>query len=371
MIFDKNEKRIRELLKADPQRYAARVEELRKRGREWWVEYRDPQRRKRSEKCPEHYQSEAGARKWEAMRISEIERGAYDCKDVVRVPLKEIFTAYLDERMSGKSGERSARCLLAHATGMIGEYRLDLVDRKPALLVNHIRDGLPVQWAPKYRHNYFITIRAALNYWIRFRRLTLKNPCDLIQMDPGTRIMDEVPTLDELDALLTQSIVVGLPDWIRRLFVVSWETGRRIGEIMRMTPQDCALDEAQPYVWFNASKQKRAMRKPKPITKRCAEALQEQIVERSKTADLWPTKNPPYKVLNGSGLREAANWRHRWFHDNRKSAEVRFRLAGGKEVAKGMLDHQTDSMAEYYTHYQVSDLACAVADQMADQKERP
>lgn len=368
MIFDKNAKRIEELVRKDCEKHSARIAELRSRRPEWWIQYYDSARKNRAEKCPDEYQSKPGAKKYESIRKSELARGAFDLKDVRHVRIDTVVDAYLSEALPGKAGESSAKTLGGHIKRHIGAWWLDAIDRSPAGLVQHFR-RFPEQWAPKYIYNYFIVLRAAINHWIRFRRLLMKNPCDLIRLDPATQILDYVPTEADLQNIITQSIVVGLPDWIRRLFIVDFETGRRINEVMRMQVEDCELspESGLPFVWFWASKQKRKMRKPKPISSRCAEALREQVGER-KVGDLWPVKNPPYKLLRESGLREAAGWPHRWFHDYRKSAEARFRISAGKEAAKGMLDHQTDSMAEWYTHYQRDDLEAAVKQSYTDQR---
>jgi integrase len=374
MIFDKNKKRLNELYAKGTDGHAARLATLQAAGPEWWIQYYDPSRRLRAERCPDKYQTESGARKYYMLKVSEMERGAYNLKDVARVTMAQIVDAYLDEKMMGRGGERSARTLGKHVKSMIGVWRLESIDRNPALIVKHLKAGLPATWSQKYRWNYFLLVRAAINHWIRFRRLTMHNPCQLVEMDPGTRVMDYVPTRADLDRIITQSIVVGLPDWIRNLFTVSFYTGRRIGEIMRLRVEDVVLAPADglPYVWFVALKQRRQMRKPKPITREAAAALAAQIGPRT-AGDVWPCKTPPYKLLRDSGLREAAGWAHRWFHDNRKAAAMVFRQMGGREVAKGMLDHQTDRMSEWYTHWQREGLESAVAasyhDQCHDQTE--
>ena len=101
------------------------------------------------------------------------------------------------------------------------------------------------------------------------------------------------------------------------------------------------------------------MRKPRPLSKQAADALRVQIGDKVD-GEVWPCKNPPYKLLNKRKLRKEANWPHRWFHDFRKTAKMRFKVAAGKDVAKEMLGHQTDAMDDYYTHYQRKELEAAV-----------
>jgi integrase len=361
MIYDNNRKRIRECTRSTGELLNERIRELSARKPEWFIQYY-VNGRLHCEKCPPEYQTKNGARRFEALRLSEIERGVYDDRDFRRATIAEIIDAYLAEVMVGRRGEASARCLGGHARRLIGNWRLDTIDRNPSLIVNHFRNFPMPEWSPKYRFNYFITVRAAINHWIRFRRLSLHNPCLLVRIDRGIRVMDYVPTDCDLEKILAASIKVGLPEWIRRLFIVVWETGLRIGEVMGLQVEDVVLhpDEGLPYLWVMVSKQKRAMRKPRPLSARCAAALAAQIAERTG-GQVWPVNVPPYRLLRNSGLRKAAGWEHRWFHDSRKKAKLVFRAAAGREIAKEMLGHRTDAMDDYYTHYQRRDLEVAVA----------
>jgi len=57
--------------------------------------------------------------------------------------------------------------------------------------------------------------------------------CQLVRIDRGIRVMDYVPTENDLEKIIVASFEVGLPDWIRRLFVVVWESGLRVGEVVQ------------------------------------------------------------------------------------------------------------------------------------------
>jgi integrase len=338
---------------------------------EWYIQYY-VNGRLRCEKCPPDYQTKNGARRFEALRLSEIDRGAYDDRDFRRATLSAIIDAYLAEVMAGRRSEASARCIAGHLKRLIGSWRLDIIDRNPSLIVSHFRAFPMEQWSPKYRYNYFITLRAAINHWLRFRRLSLHNPCSLVRIDQGIAVMDYVPTDGDLEKILAGAVAVGLPPWIQRLFLVVWETGLRIGEVMQLQVGEVVLhpDEGLPYLWVTVSKQKRTMRKPRPLSARCSAALAEQVGERTSGA-LWPVRMPPYKLIRESGLREETGWKHRWFHDARKKAKLVFRAAAGKEIAKEMLGHRTDAMDDYYTHYQRRDLEAAVAATYPAQRRSP
>ncbi len=366
MIYDNTRKRIRECMLAAGGPLLNRIRKLSTRKPDWFIQYY-VNGRLRCEKCPPDYQTKNGARRFEAMRLSEIERGVYDDRHVRRATMAAIIDAYLSEVMVGRRGEASARCMGAHAKKLIGNWRLETIDRNPSLIVNHFRNFPLDGWSPKYRYNYFIIVRAAINHWIRFRRLSLHNPCQLVRIDRGIRVMDYVPTENDLEKIIIASFELGLPDWIRRLFVVVWESGLRVGEVMGLQIEDIVLHpgEGLPYLMVTVSKQKRVMRKPRPLSARCAAALAAQIGERT-AGQLWSVKAPPYKLLRNSGLREAAGWEHRWFHDSRKKAKLVFRAAAGKEIAKEMLGHRTDAMDDYYTHYQRRDLEAAVASTYLD-----
>ena len=383
MVFDKNKKRIEEHTRKDAKKYHARIQLLKARGPEWWIQYYDDKRKDRSERCPDKYQSVLGAKTYEAIRRAEIAKGEHNNKDIRHVRISEIVDAYLSEKMAGKSGEGSSRTLCNHIKRHIGHWWLDQIDRNPALIVNHFKDFPEQSWSPKYIWNYFITFRAAINHWIRFRRLTMQNPCAVVQINPDVRVLEYVPTKEDFERIIAQSHIAGLPNWIRNLLTVVFETGLRINEVMKLTVTDVYLnpEEGLPYIFVWISKQKRCIRQAIPITKEARDAFRAQLSGKTEGA-IWPVKNAPYhllsiKQLDGSfkTLSELAGVEFRPFHDYRKTAKNKFKLAGGPEVSKGMQGHATNAMDDYYTHYQRSDLEVAVAnsyrtDQNTDQDER-
>jgi integrase len=377
MIFDKNVKRIKELSN-DPMKNAARIRVLRSRGPEWWIQYYDSSRRLRAEKCPPEYQNQRGAKKFESIRIGEIAQKKLDSKEVRHVRLSTVIDAYLEEHMNGRPGASSARSICKHINRLIGHWWLDHVDEHPQILVDHFRRFPEKDWSDKYIHNYFIVLRAAMNHWIRFRRLQMQNPCNLVVIQPNVRVLDYVPTQEDFEKIIAKSIEVGLPDWIRNLLTVVFETGLRINEVMKQKKVDVCLDpkEGLPYIWIWESKQKRQIRSAKPLTRRAAEAYQAQISSMSGE-DLWPVKNPPYgrfeiKQEDGTHktLFELAGVPIRPFHDYRKSAKLRFKTAAGRDAAKAMQGHRTDSMDDYYTFMQRKQLEAAVAQTWRDDNDQ-
>ncbi len=383
MIFDKNKKRIKELARKDSVKYTARIHDLQSRGPEWWIQYYDSSRKLRAEKCPPEYQSSRGAKKFESIRIAEIAKGVHDSKDVKHVRLSTVADAYLQEKMLGRSGESAAKTMVKHIRRLIGNWWLDNIDEQPSILVDHFRNFPEKSWSDKYRWNYFITLRAAINHWIRFRRLSMLNPCALVRIEPNVKVLDYVPTQEDFEKIIAHSFIVGLPDWIRNLLTVVFETGLRINEVMGQKKEDVCLEPENglPYIWIWESKQKRRIRSAIPITAKAAEAYGSQL-NAMLGIDLWPVKNPPYsrfliKQEDGTfkTLFQLAGVNFRPFHDYRKTAKLRFKLAGGRDVAKSMLGHRTDSMDDYYTHFRRQDLEKAVAhtwnhDQNHDQNKK-
>lgn len=359
MIFDKNVVRIKELSKF-PEKNKERIDELNKRGPEYWVRYQVDGKRI-NEKVPQEYQSKIGARKYEAKKIYEAHENSHLTKSTYHVKISEIVDTYISEKMHGKSSLKSAQTICNHIKSFIGEIHLDTIDKNPKILINHFKEFPEKSWSQKYKYNYFLCLRAAINYWIKFRRLRILNPCNVVQVDEGTKVLDYVPTPIDLDKILVASFEVGLPNWVRRLFIVTYETGLRINEVMKLQKSDIELNPKTglPYIKVWVSKQKRKMQKARPISFKCAEALREQFAEMPNEM-VWPYKNPPYKLIKKSGLREESGYSERWFHDFRKTAKLNFREHGGKEIAKEMLGHKTDAMDDYYTHYQRKNLEIAV-----------
>jgi integrase len=365
MIFDKNLERIKELERklaagGDSAKLKARIQSYRDAGPEWWVKFYLRDGRARKEKCPPWYQTKLKAKQFECLKRAEVQTGNNVPSEVNQVKLSDVLEAYLSEKMAGKSGAASAKTMVGHICRHIGKLTLQQIDRNPRILVEHFRKFPETQWSQKYIYNYFLTLRASINHWIRFNRLRMQNPCNLVEISPGVRVMDYVPTPEDYQRILAASYVVGAPDDIRNLFTAVWETGLRINEVLSWQCEDLHLEQPDiglPYYDTKISKQGRAMRKQIPMTKELWIAMRAQIGIR-ENGQVWPWTSAPYDITRAV-LKEAGLSHMRPFHDFRKSAKVRF-MAFGREAAKAMQGHATDSMNDYYLHFQRQDLESVV-----------
>jgi integrase len=375
MIFDKNAERIRALEREIAHGTAGngaetRLSRLRAAGPQWWVGFWDRNGIKRRKKSPQN--NLKGAQRFERQCRADVEGGTYANPETTRVSISDIVDAYLREKMALKAGYASCRTLCNHITRHIGTWTLEQLDRAPEILVDHFRKFPELAWSLKYRWNYFLTLRAAINHWIRFRRLAMQNPCNIVTIEPNTQIVEYVPTQDDYEKIVARAYVEGLPLPVIRLIGAARYSGLRINEILKWQVEDLNLSSdngSTPFFWTSISKQKRKTRVALPMVSKLQAILQEQVAGRTH-GKVWPWSSPPYKLLvvvdeqgKASGLYELAGVTvPRPFHDFRKLFKIEMKRAGlSREVTKEMQGHATDAMDAYYTHFQREDLETAVA----------
>jgi integrase len=383
MIFDKNEYRVSELQqlisKSDDELsrelIQSRIDKTKKRPPEYHVKYCDPFGKWRSVRVPDEYRGFHGAKRFEALKISEVEKGTHSSKDVRKVKVKGVTAFYLDKKMRHKRSYSSAKTLCSHIDRHMGEALLETIDLNPQIIVDHFND-FPEDWAPKYIWNYYACLRAAINYWIKMKRLHMANPLDLVEIEQGTNVNEYVPTQSDFDAIYMTSLTLGLPDYVRGLYVSVFETGLRIGEILgwRIEGMDLRLPEFDkdgrpvflPYFTTEISKQGKLVKVKIPMSKPLHQALVECVGER-KYGRVWEgvEQSKLYHLLRDHKLlKEAGVPFTRPFHDFRKTVKHRLKIEKGlgREISKGFMGHKTDAMDDYYTHLKMFDLWSAVKD---------
>lgn len=418
-FFDKNLKRIRELERelqagrGDPEKVRARIEELEQKP-DWFVDYRDVLGRRHEEKCPPEYQNERAAARYHALCVERVRKGAYNPPDLRKAKVAEITAAYLERKRkaaesSGKvSTFNTAKYSCQRVNELIGDWRLDRMDADPEMIVDFFSDFPRRDWSPKTVWNFFTTLKAAINSWIRFKRLVMKNPCEIVELDPQTCVQDYVPTPEDFEKVFTATYVVGLPDWIRHLFTAVYESGLRINEVLRWRIEN--IDMSAPVFGENSrlikcptflteiSKQRRLTRKRIPMSSKLWQALRAQIGARNEGLVFGHTR-PPYQLLRWlrcpeCGLKVHGNehpyrragdqclacgkaalisWTlaqeagvpfYRPFHDYRKSVKHLNKVEKGlpQAVTMAFQGHSSAQMDEYYTHLSAADLIPAVED---------
>ena len=381
MIFDKNVYRITELSRklaetvdtTEQARIEKQIQKLGKADPCYFVRYRNPLGRRVSERVPDQYRGQRGAEKYEANKISEVDTGGYSDKDDRKAAIEVVCNFYLEKKMKFKKSYSSAKTLCNHIIRHMGLATLEVLDRNPGILVDHFND-FPEDWAPKYIWNYRLALRAAISFWIKMKRLHLANPMDLVELDPGTKVMDYVPTRQDFDAIIVTSLTLGLPDIVRHIYTAVYETGLRIGEILgwRIEEMDLrppAFDDLGhpvhiPFFSTEISKQGRFVKIQIPMSRQLHSALLSQIGDRTY-GEVFPIdQRSLYTLLLEAELIKLAKVPFtRPFHDFRKTVKHRLKIEQGlsKDISKGFMGHATDAMDDYYTHFHMFDLWAAVA----------
>lgn len=379
MIFDKNEKRLRELSK-DPVRHGTRIADLRERGPEWWIQYRDKNKTIHAEKCPQEYrESRETAEAYERMVRVSLDQGTYIAKEL-RVSTISVLCDYYfsrKEKKAEKTGRKGGLCAAKTMCKAIkrhlGQHSFDAVRKQPQVLVDLFDDFPEKHWAPKTIWNYYKVLKAVFNLWIKKNLLMVRNPLDAVDCpDPDTAIVDYVPTQRDYDAIIVAAMTEGLPQAGINLIGAVRYSGLRIGEVLGWLVPDIALcpdDNSTPYFFTNILKQGRRCRVAIPMRKELWTILKNQIGDRTG-GPVWPWKWCPYflfEIKQEDGtikrLYDIAGVKvPRPFHDFRKTFKMEMKRMGlSQEVTKSMQGHATDSMDEWYTHFSRVDLEGAVA----------
>jgi integrase len=379
MIFDKNEKRIRELSK-DPAKNPERISELQSRGSEWWVQYRDENNVIRAEKCPPEYQdSRESAKAYERKILVSLDDGSYVSKDLRVTTISDLCDYYLDrkrkkaERTGNKGGLNAAETLCKAIKRHLGHFTFDAMRKRPQVLIELFDDFPEKHWSPKYIWNYYKALHAILNLWIKKNLLVVRNPLDAVDCpDPDVRIIDYVPSQRDYETIIITALTEGLPQSGINLIGAVRYSGLRINEVLGWKIPDIVLypdDNSTPYFFTSISKQCRKCRVAIPMRKELWEILKDQIADRTD-GPIWPWKGAPYflfEIQQGDGtikrLYDIAGVKvPRPFHDFRKTFKMEMKRMGlSQEVTKSMQGHATDSMDDWYTHFSRVDLERAVA----------
>ncbi|NLD92184.1 MAG: phage integrase family protein [Fibrobacter sp.] len=390
MIFDKNEKRARELELKDPVKNREKILEYRSKSN-WFIRYW-VKGIPHDERCPEKYQTASGAEQYYKIVAGKAESGDH-LIPVIRkttiVDMVDFFLIYRKKKVdrAGKNGGySSAKTICLHIANDIGKLTFDQCRENPQRLQDYI-DNLPVihpGWSPKYCWNIVKELKAIFSTWINKKLLSIPNPMNAIDEPlPDTRVIQYVPTQEDYEKIITTGLKERVRLDVLRLIGAVRYTGFRVGEILQWRCEDCVLkptDGGLPYIWVEISKQRHKTRVPRPIRSELVPILQEQINGRSE-GPVWPWKTPPYKLLdiyewgdhNGrNGYPERLKFKGtlyqvagvevpRPFHDFRKTVKLELkRLLGDSKKARDYQGHKSESMDDWYTWYQREDLEEAV-----------
>ncbi|MBN1604713.1 MAG: hypothetical protein JW915_24100 [Chitinispirillaceae bacterium] len=370
MIFDKNAERIKALQKklktfqGDPERIRRRMKRLVDAGPEYWADWYDRTGTRRREKPSKN--TRQAAEKLERQRRTEVSHGMFDCPDDRRVTLETVVNYFIEY----KNNSPDTRTIGKKITEHIGKLTLDKCDRNPVLLVDHFKRFPEKDWSPKYQWNYYLKLRAAIQFWITMHRMQMVNPCKVIPalvstLRPITNIREVRPSLSDFNRLIVACVECKAPQELMDLFTAVKESGLRIGEVLRWQCEHFKLvvgknDQGEivelPYYRTAITKRGIPVVQELPM-RRALYDLMVRVIGGRPSGPVWSWKNPPYKLIKNLGIMNQAELKNlRPFHDYRKTFKTEVKLAGATpEISMYLQGHATQSMDEYYTQFRRTD----------------
>jgi len=368
MIFDKNAERLRALekkLMCEPENAGSirkKIDALHQAGPEYWAAWYDKNGTKRREKPAKN--TRQAAEQLERKRRCEVEDGTFDCPEDKRVTVEKM-TEYFVEY---KNNSADTRSLCKRINAHLGNVTLQRLDMSPTILVDHFRRFPEKDWSAKSIWNYYLKLKATIQFWIDMHRLQVVNPCRVLPklvstLRPSINIREVRPSHEDFNRLMVACVECNAPNELIDLFTAVKESGLRIGEVIRWQCEDFHLSVVRsdhgievPYYRSTISKRGRPVSQEMPMRRALYDVMMRVIGDRTH-GPVWSWKNPPYKMIKQLGVMDRAGLTHlRTFHDYRKSFKTEMKIAGASsEISMYLQGHATESMDKYYTQYRRTD----------------
>ncbi len=270
-----------------------------------------------------------------------------DAVDPMSATVNHMLDVYLSEKLQNEGTRRSARSFTKYIRAHFGDATLADFHRQPGLLVRYFKDFPgPKNWAPKTVFNYFRVLSGSISYFIKSRGLSIKNPCIIVTLNPGTRVREEVPTGEEFERLVSLASRTRKP-YIANLLIAGWETGLRRSEILAWRWEHMELNPPSglPYYLAFFRKQKRLSARQRPMSMPLWVML--RSMEPKQAGPVWPVKAWPERTVRE--LRHEAGLGHLQFHDFRKSWKTDQKAAGVPESLTEWSQCHSKTSDEYYS----------------------
>lgn len=350
--FDQTAKSITKLRrdasagKIDPGEAAAKIRALEKKGPRWVARWTLANGREATRVC----KSEKEARATEARMAAKVAAGDVSETSHLRAKVSEVLAFYLQNKLAGKGSFTSARAHLTRAAEHIGHLRLDKVNaRADEILHGYLFDTAAEAYpSRKTLWNHKVYLAAAFAFWIRRKRLLIVNPWNVVDFpNPGSR-RTTTPSFADYTKILAEASKPGVEPWVRVVFILAWEHGRRGGEIHTLDWSNIHLSpgaEDLPWARFTTLKQGGEAFDDVPLYADSAAALR-GLWSRQKAGRVFPWKRKAHD-LHIRAVLDAAGFPDLWLHDFRRAWNNRHREIG-TENRKAMSGHRTDAMDERY-----------------------
>lgn len=364
-VYDKNQKRIRELQrlvdqgKIHTEKAAARLAKLQAKPPEWWAKGRAFGK---WYDVPTHAKTKRAADDFDARIRLQVQDKTYTPADLLNIRLREMFKAHLDAQ-AGKGGYKAAKTRYGHACRILGAVRLAKLHDNPREILERAFDSLPIGWTQKTRWHVWSFMSAAFGRYKRaYPKLTINNPFTAYEISHGTNDRHVFPTeaehlqvISHLQANPLHWVTregkgpskEGYPAYLAPLMVIKYEQGLRGGEIIAWRLEkmdlDCLHGKYPAVLTKILKKGKRQWQWVvlTPTAYRALRAYLQTIPGPKEVGPVWPVRNWPTdlvrRALDACGLQHlvAHDWRRAWTMAHIDAPAKRRQAAIGKQSDEG------------------------------------
>lgn len=297
--------------------------------------------------------AEKKAAEYEAEQKGKVKRREHDDPAGLRVTVAAVLDFYIEKKMDGRASIKNVR---AHRKDIIEAWSdrltLEKLDRNPDALIDELRTKLEKKHGdPKTAWNRKVTCQAAINFYLRKRRLRMINPFLGAEWPQPESKRTQAPDFRDFEAIVKESRKPGYPAWAPALFICGWEHALRMGEYLSWRWEGTTLDPAGndlPWVVTEIEKQGKGKKiyREMPLTREAANALRSIPVPNKETGAIIPLKRTMVdrwvrRILDASG-NEGFN-----FHDFRRSWKRRHPHLSQRQRMDAM-GQKTEKADEHY-----------------------
>jgi integrase len=337
--------------KLSPEAGEARIKDLERRGPVYLARWELPNGRERT-KSFKGKGAEKRAAEYEAEQKGKVRRREHDDPQGIRATVAEVLDFYL-VKMAGRASIKNVRAHRADILEVWGErLTLEKLDRNPDALIDELREKLEEKHGdPKTAWNRKVTAQAAINYYLRKKRLRMINPFLGAEWPQPESKRTQAPDFRDYQGMLREAEKPGYPAWLPALFINGWEHALRMGEYLSWRWEGATLDPAGddlPWVKTEVEKQGKGRKvwRELPLTKAAAEALRAIPVQNKETGAIFPLKRTMVDRWVRRALDKSGNEDFN-FHDFRRSWKRRHPHLSQRQRMEAMGQKSTKSDEHY------------------------
>lgn len=276
--------------------------------------------------------------------------------------MARVLDYYLSEKMTRDGKPRTSyRNARAHRNNIVeawGErFTLEALDRDPEPHLLRLKRTLKKKF-PGGHWNNKVTLRAAIAYWIRRKRLRMLNPVDVIDWPAPDNKRKERISFEAHRAIVAAASRLGQP-WLPTFLEEGWETGWRSGEIQDWQAERFEFKvKKEDFPRVKTLIEKKGGEAPvyevKPITWRAANLVRRLLAGRTY-GPVWPLRRSAVDRWVRKAF-EAAGYGHLRFHDYRRSIKKRMEDAGVSRARGAAYTGHGEDMHDAYNLHLLEDL---------------